>query len=192
MKSHISVSLLLCLIFIFAMGCSNKEPMQADDNISFIQESATVNDDIVENDIQPQDNATAIDDFADNDIQPQDNASEQITIDVDLTILSSTMISAEIAHIKANPDEYLGKTIKVSGLYSASYYPPTDQYYQLVTFEDANACCQQVFEFTWNGDHTYPDDYPSENTRIEMTGVFGKYEELGRTYYFLSVDDIIY
>jgi len=44
--------------------------------------------------------------------------------------------------------------------------------------------------FIWNGDHIYPDDYPENNTRIEVTGIFDSYEESGNTYYYLGVDDI--
>lgn len=112
------------------------------------------------------------------------------SIDVDLTAMSSTMIYAEVSHMMSNPDTYLGKTIKMSGPYTPSYYAATDFYYHYVVVEDAAACCQQGLEFIWNGDHAYPDDYPEEGTRIEVVGVFDSYEELGETYYYLSVDEI--
>jgi len=110
--------------------------------------------------------------------------------DVDLTILSNTMVFAELSYIMANPDNYIGKTIKVSGPYSSSYYDATNQYYHYVIIQDGAACCQQGLEFIWNGEHTYPDDYPKEKTWIEVVGVFGRYEELEQTYNYLAVDDI--
>ena len=111
-------------------------------------------------------------------------------IDVDLTVLSSTMVYAEVYNIMTSPDEYMGKTIKMNGPYYASFYDETGLYYHYVVIEDATACCQQGLEFIWKGDHKFPDDYPEEETKIEVTGVFGSYDELGDTYYYLAVDDI--
>jgi hypothetical protein len=112
------------------------------------------------------------------------------TVDVDLTLLSGTMIVAEMNNIMTKPDEYLGKTFKMRGPYYVSYYDVTDQFYHMVYFEDAQACCVQAMEFEWTGEHRFPDDYPDPETRIEIAGVFGSYEELGTTYYYLTVEDI--
>jgi len=119
-----------------------------------------------------------------------DNAGAKRGADVDLTEMSSTMVYAEVYNIMTNPDEYMGKTIKMSGLYYASYYDLTDLYYHYVVVEDATACCAQGLEFVWDGEHAYPDDYPEEQTNIEVAGVFGSYDELGRTYYFITVGEI--
>ena len=62
--------------------------------------------------------------------------------------------------------------------------------YHFVAVEDAAACCLQALEFIWEGEHAYPDDYPDEKAVIEVAGVFGQYDELGRTYYYLAVDEI--
>ncbi|MDR0293228.1 MAG: hypothetical protein LBH95_03645 [Oscillospiraceae bacterium] len=111
-------------------------------------------------------------------------------VDVDLTVLSSVMVYAEVYNIMTRPEDYMGKTIKMSGLYYASYYDKTGLYYHYVVIEDATACCQQGMEFIWNGRHSYPEDYPADETIVEMSGVFGRYEELGQTYYYLAVDEI--
>jgi len=55
---------------------------------------------------------------------------------------------------------------------------------------DATACCQQGLEFIWNGAHAYPDDYPEQESEIEITGVFQSYQEGSSTYYYLLVDDV--
>ena len=120
----------------------------------------------------------------------QETVGEETPKLIDLTVLSSTMIYAEVYNIMAHPNEYMGKTIKMSGPYYASYYEVTDLYYHYVVIEDATACCQQGLEFKWNGEHKFPDDYPDESTKIEVTGVFSSYDELGRTYYYIAVDDI--
>jgi hypothetical protein len=112
-------------------------------------------------------------------------------IDIDLTLLSDTMVYGEVFNMTNTPDEYLGKTVKASGLFSSTFYDVTNSYYHYVLIEDAAACCQQGLEFIWDGDHIYPDDYPDIDTQIEVTGVFSSYEELGQTYYYLLVDEII-
>lgn len=119
------------------------------------------------------------------------NAKSAAAVDVDLTALSSTMVYAEVFSMMSNPDEYFGKTIKMSGPYGVSFYDKTGLYYHYIIIEDAAACCQQGLEFMWNGNHDYPKDYPKELSEIEVTGVFESYEELGQTYYYLVVDDII-
>lgn len=110
--------------------------------------------------------------------------------DVDLTSMSSTMVYAEVSNIMTNPDKYFGKRIKIGGLYYASYFDETDLYYHYVIISDATACCKQGIEFIWKGEHTYPDDYPEEDAIVEIIGIFGKYDELDKTYYYLSVDSI--
>lgn len=112
-------------------------------------------------------------------------------IDVDLTVLSSTMVYAEIYNMMTEPDPYIGRMVKMRGQYYASFYEETQQYYHYVVVMDAAACCQQGIEFIWDGAHTYPDDYPADGTEVEITGVFGSYEELGIVYYYLLVKDII-
>ena len=111
--------------------------------------------------------------------------------DEDLTVLNSIMAYARLAEILENPDDYFGKIIKLRGTYNVSYFEQTDLYYNLVSVGDETSCCQQWLEFVWNGEHSYPDDYPEENTSIEIAGVFGSYEELDQLYYYLAVDDII-
>lgn len=111
-------------------------------------------------------------------------------VDVDLTRLSGTMVYAEVNNMMTSAEKYMDKTIRISGPYYASYLDETDEYYHYVIIEDATACCKQGIEFIWNGEHEYPGDYPEENARIEVTGVFQSHEVLGKTYYYLAVDEI--
>jgi hypothetical protein len=124
------------------------------------------------------------------DEQGYENPSPAARIDVDLTVLSSTMLSAAYDNIALNPGSYIGQTIKAAGSYSAFFWNETDRYYHYVSVKDGAGCCQGWFEFVWSGNRVYPDDYPEDGTKIEMTGVFGSYEELGRVFYYLAVDDI--
>lgn len=112
-------------------------------------------------------------------------------VEVDLTVLSSTMVYSEVYNMLYNdPAHYLGKTVKARGTFSI---------YQLVTdgvlqpdpvsyaciISDAAACCAEGMEFVLEGDLTYPDDYPELGTEITVIGEFQSYEENGMTRYHL-------
>ena len=112
-------------------------------------------------------------------------------VDVDLTVLSSTMVYSEVYNMLYNdPAHYLGKTVKARGTFSI---------YQLVTdgvlqpdpvsyaciISDAAACCAEGMEFVLEGGLTYPDDYPELGTEITVIGEFQSYEENGMTWYHL-------
>lgn len=132
-------------------------------------------------------------DSAASDAQPEDttpSAAQAYDGIVDLTQLSSTMVYAEVYNMMMTPEAYIGKTIKMNGLYYASNNPELEIYYHFVIIEDATACCAQGLEFILNGEHTYPDDYPEDETPVEVTGVWGSYEEDGNTYYYIAADDI--
>ena len=112
-------------------------------------------------------------------------------VDVDLTAMSKTMVYAEVFNILGNPEAYLGKTIKMNGIYTVLYYGKINKHYHYVVVEDAAACCQQGFEFVRSGNYVYPKDYPKEKAKIEVTGVFKKgRDDIGYTYYYLAINDL--
>ena len=111
-------------------------------------------------------------------------------VDVDLTVMSSTMIFAEVQNMMMSPDQFLGKTVRMKGPYTPLFYEVTETFYHYIIIPDATACCEQGIEFIWTGDHSYPLDYPKEKTEIEVSGVFSSYEELEITYYYIETDDI--
>ncbi|MFV0242542.1 MAG: hypothetical protein ACK5H4_21220 [Lacrimispora sphenoides] len=109
--------------------------------------------------------------------------------DIDLTKLSSTMVFSEVYNMMISPEEYMGKTIKAEGIFQVYQDSNNNNFYALV-IADATACCQQGLELIWDGDLTYPDDYPDENSEIEITGVYQSYIEEGNTYYYVQVNDV--
>ena len=107
-------------------------------------------------------------------------------VDVDLTVLSSTIIYSQVTNMIKSPDEYIGKTVKVYGIYSFYYYEPTDTDYYTVMVQDATLCCTQPMEFVLTDDYKYPDDYPQEGEYVTVTGVFSAYEKGEYTGYTLK------
>ena len=123
--------------------------------------------------------------------EPEQTQTSADGVDVDLTVLSSTMVYSEVYNMLYNdPAHYLGKTVKARGTFSI---------YQLVTdgvlqpdpvayaciIADATACCAEGMEFVPEGDLTYPEDYPELGAEITVVGEFQSYEENGMTWYHL-------
>lgn len=108
--------------------------------------------------------------------------TENTTIDIDLTEMSSTMIYSEVLNMMTTPDDYIGKTIKMAGNFSIYEDPESGNIYYACVIQDATACCSQGIEFKLKGDYKYPDDYPELGTEIAVTGVFHTYNEGEYTY----------
>ena len=123
--------------------------------------------------------------------EPEQTQTSADGVDVDLTVLSSTMVYSEVYNMLYNdPAHYLGKTVKAKGTFSI---------YQLVTdgvlqpdpvsyaciISDAAACCAEGMEFVLKDDLAYPDDYPELGAEITVIGEFQSYEENGMTWYHL-------
>ena len=98
-------------------------------------------------------------------------------VDVDLTALSSTAVYAEVYNMLTNPDDYIGKTVKMRGSFAMYHDESTDAYYFACVIADATACCSQGIEFVLAGEHNYPDDYPALDEIITVVGTFSTYYE---------------
>ena len=97
---------------------------------------------------------------------------------IDLTAMSSTMVFAEVFNMTTHPEDYVGKTVKMQGIFSTGKL-----YAQEGTFEDggtvfaciiqdATACCAQGIPFDLAESRTYPEDYPELGAPITVTGTF--------------------
>lgn len=123
--------------------------------------------------------------------EPEQTQTSADGVEVDLTVLSSTMVYSEVYNMLYNdPAHYLGKTVKARGEFSI-YQLVTDGVLQLdpvsyaCIISDAAACCAEGMEFVLEGDYTYPDDYPELGAEITVIGEFQSYEENGMTWYHL-------
>jgi len=115
-----------------------------------------------------------------------------INIDIDLSELSRIMVQAEFQNIHTNWEENMGKTIRVNGLYYYLFWEQTGLHYHYVMIAEGDDCCPRTgFEFKLVGDSVFPDDYPAQYTMIEVTGIISRYEELGVTYLYLAVDEMV-
>ena len=124
--------------------------------------------------------------------EPEQTQTSADGVDVDLTVLSSTMVYSEVYNmLYFYPEDYYGKTVKMTGQFNV--YQWVDEsgivadmpvaYACIIS--DATACCAEGVEFVLEGDYTYPDDYPELGTEITVIGEFQPYEENGMTWYHL-------
>lgn len=153
-------------------------------------------------DVTPTDNAPIADatlsanetatEYADNDVIAESAFNAEEGIDVDLTRLNSTMIFSEVNRMMYEPEEFLGKTIRMAGQFALAFGYDEDgevnpeQVYFACIIPDATACCSSGIEFERVGEYRYPEDYPEEGDDITVTGVFEMYEEYGMEYYHLA------
>lgn len=106
--------------------------------------------------------------------------AEEIDVEgdyVDLTKQSSTMIYTTVYNMMYYPENFVGKTIKMTGNYSEYIAEDTGKRYFACIIKDATACCSQGVEFELTEDYKYPDNYPKEADPITVEGVFDLYKE---------------
>ena len=82
----------------------------------------------------------------------------------------------------ASPEQYIGKTVKMDGLFAYYHDEATGNYYFACIIQDATTCCAQGIEFVLTEDYVYPDDYPEVDEEICVVGVFDTYQEGDYTY----------
>lgn len=106
-------------------------------------------------------------------------------IDLDITeAMYVTMINA----IYTNPQKYLGKTVRIQGMFSAQYFQPTDTTYYYV-YRVGPGCCGNDgsmcgFEFTGNTKGLEDNDW------IDVTGTLDSYDENGVSYLTLRTKSV--
>ena len=125
--------------------------------------------------------------------EKQNPSKKSDKIDVDLTKMSATMIYANVFDMLIDPDSYIDKRIKMKGNFQVfTNEEQTEQYYAVI-IQDATACCQQGIEFIWDGNHTYPNDYPQIGQEVTVTGFYKvAYTPDDLMYNFLLADTVIF
>jgi hypothetical protein len=106
------------------------------------------------------------------------------TIDIDLTAFSTTMAYSVMTDVFTNPDEYIGKVFKTNGVYEPYFFEATGREHSLITVEGPPGCCPKLLEVKWDGE--FPEDF----AEVQVTGVFGIYEEAGYVLPYLQVDTL--
>lgn len=112
-------------------------------------------------------------------------------VDLDLTSLTSVLVYSEVYNMLVTPENYIGKTVKMSGQFTTAYGEDTGLYYPAVIIKDATACCSQGMEFVLKGNPKYPSGYPELNKEITVVGTFETYDENGYLFCHLVDAEIV-
>lgn len=113
-------------------------------------------------------------------------APETDGVDVDLTQLSSTMVYSEVYAMVCAPEDYLGKTVRMRGLFASQEVEGQRLYACII--QDATACCAQGLEF----EPENAEKLPEPGAEITVQGTFDCYQEEtgdGNFYLYLVLRD---
>ncbi|MHB9292238.1 hypothetical protein Holit_01333 [Hollandina sp. SP2] len=104
--------------------------------------------------------------------------------------IKEKMFIAQTNDVYLNPEDYLGKTIKLEGLFQTQSYSSTEPpYYFVIRY--GPGCCgndgNAGFEVMWEQADAI---YPTENDWVEAIGVLGSYEEDGYPYICINLSSL--
>ena len=115
-----------------------------------------------------------------------EEAAETVKVDLDLSCMSGTVVYSQIYNLMTDPAPYLGKVIKMAGLYNVYEDTLTGNVYHACVVPDATACCAQGIEFVRPDGYNWPADYPEDGSSIVVTGRLETYDEDGIQYLHLT------
>lgn len=190
MKKIICLLLTISVIFASLAACSQKAENTGSQNST----SSVSGQEGSASPAQKDDSTTVsalsvtIDTGVDADKQKRLEELSQYDVDIDLTTLNTTMLQARVNEILDNPNDYKGKTVRVTGSYNKTYYDQTDKYYDYVLGYDQTMCCA-AWGIEFMGD-CVPEDI-EQYTTIGLVGTFDFYEELGQTYFYINVEHCV-
>lgn len=87
---------------------------------------------------------------------------------IDLTQLSSTMVYSKVSQMIMQPQDYIGKTVRMKGIIVHFKDEKTKETYVSCLIMDALKCCQQGIEFKLKENTKLPRD----GTEITLKGVY--------------------
>lgn len=114
----------------------------------------------------------------------QGQPTEAGLYDLDLSLMGSSLVYANVYDMMMNPGKYLGKHIRIRGNFATASVG--DVVYFACIIPDATACCSQGLEFVLAKERAYPAEYPKEGTEITVSGIFDIYYEGNQAYFRLK------
>lgn len=92
--------------------------------------------------------------------------------DIDISRMSGTMVYGQVYQMVMYPSKYLGKHIKMKGIFSSYYDEELERRFYGCVIQDALACCSQGLAFELAKPRKYPKEYPAEGDAIIVEGDF--------------------
>ncbi|MDR0383155.1 MAG: hypothetical protein LBH50_04130 [Spirochaetaceae bacterium] len=104
--------------------------------------------------------------------------------------IKEKLFIAQTNDIYLNPEEYMGRRIKLQGMFKTDYYTGNEEPYCFV-LRYGPGCCgydgTAGFEVKWADDDRV---YPAEDDWVEAVGVLDSYDEDGYPYIYLSLSSL--
>ena len=104
------------------------------------------------------------------------------SVDEDLSSLNAMMTYTQLFNMAAAPQDYIGKTVRITGTFTSYEDPQTGTRYFACYVTDITMCCTQGLNLMLAGSNSFPDDYPPEGAEITVAGVFGTFRINGIDY----------
>ena len=164
---------LFILIFIFTLlltGCNKKNTKIPTENDNSTIESI----------VETQKNISN-EKLETTDLDYKDDKSKNIIE------IKEKMFISQVNDIYINKEDYLGKTIKIEGIFSEYYYDVTDKTYYYVMRYGPGCCGDDGnvgFEVLWE------QTYPKLNDWVEAVGVLELYQEMDSEYLRLRLTSL--
>ena len=117
--------------------------------------------------------------------------ADERKIDLDLTTMDSNMVYSEVYKMLIYPEDYIGKIVKMRGLFSSYHDEYSGNTYFACVIQDALACCSSGLEFSLkDNSYEYPKDFPVEGEEVTVIGRFSTY--LDDDIQYLSLADSVF
>jgi hypothetical protein len=193
MKKYLSVLLIICTVLILS-GCEPKESVNTNPRgavretgeVSAAADAITATDAVTQaaqTPPEPQTGQTTPGaETAQTEpatqppaTQPPATQPPMARVDIDIAAMSNTVAFATINDMFANLSNYLGKTVKVRGV----YFTIPDQaggFYHLLEIAGDGDCCPKIIDFVPLA------NLPPTNTTIDVIGAIGTVMIEGRAY----------
>ena len=187
---------LIVILTIMAVGCIKGGIAQIESNDTNNEQASieTVSPDVTNDNNEEssdKDSSDEIKEIGESTVETAESEEAVKTsegsddIDVDLTAISGILVYSEVYNMMASPENYIGKKIKMEGIYAIYFDDTYSTRYDACIVQDATACCATGIEFDLPDELKFPDDYPEEGDIITVEGIFDTYDEGSYTYCIL-------
>jgi uncharacterized membrane protein YcgQ (UPF0703/DUF1980 family) len=115
---------------------------------------------------------------------------EKSVVEKPVIEIKEKLFIAQTNDIYLNPEEYMGRKIKLEGLFKTDNYVGNDKPYCFV-LRYGPGCCG--FDGTAGFEVSWPEssnEYPVDNEWVEAVGVLDSYDEDGYPYIYLALESL--
>ncbi|MDR2160033.1 MAG: hypothetical protein LBP23_08215 [Treponema sp.] len=106
--------------------------------------------------------------------------------------IGEKLFIAQTNDVYLNPDDYLGRTIRLEGLFKQMHYEGGGGYSFVLRY--GPGCCgndgSAGFEVSWDREDPNPPPYPNEDDWVEAEGVLSYYREDDYPYLYLVLSSL--